>query len=387
MIVGLAGPCNPRALAHHLHPEDAARSWPCGNGLPVEGLADALIRHGHRVVIYTLDEQCREPLRLSGPSLAIHIGPYRPRHRMRDGFAAERRALVAMMRAEPPEILNAHWSYEHALAAMEADVAPVVVTIHDWAPAVLRSQFTPYRMGRLVMHAVAMAKCSRLVAVSPYVAAKTKAWFRRSCQVIANGIVTEATAPRPRSFPPGPPVLVAANQGFSRFKNISRLLQDFPLVREVFPEARLRLLGYGFEPGGAAEQWAAARELCDGIDFVGQIPAPEVLKEFAAAHMMVHPSLVEACPMVMIEAMGQGTPVVGAAEASASAWMLGQGANGVLAQARRPGSIAQACIALLSDPKTWERTGRAGWDAVRTRFTMDRVVEEYLALYRSVLAS
>lgn len=386
MIVGLVGPCNPWRLRGHLAPS-AEKPVPTAEpGVPVELLADALIGAGHRVIIYTLDEHCLDPVRLSGPNLVIRIGPYRPRHRMRDYFAAERRQLEQAIRAEPPDILHVHWGYEHALAAAAANVAPIVMTLHDWAPAILRWQPTLYRLGRLVMYLHALGVIRFVAAPSPYLAGKLKRWFRRECDVVPPGVPLDHIVSQPRTFPGGAPLLVSANQGFSRFKNVRTLLRAFVVIRAAFPLARLRLLGHGHEPGGAAEHWAAAQGLCGGVVFIGQVPAAEVSRHFAEAHLMVHPSLEEAFGHVLTEAMSAGTPVVAAAEAVAPSWILGQGRNGVLARCRSPGPLAQACIDLLSDPLRWEAVGRAGWEAVTRDFSTLRMTSGYLALYRRCLA-
>jgi glycosyltransferase involved in cell wall biosynthesis len=141
----------------------------------------------------------------------------------------------------------------------------------------------------------------------------------------------------------------------------------------VFPEARLRLLGYGHEPGGLAQAWALARNLGDGVEFIGEVPQSDVPRHFSEAHLMVHPSQEEAFGHVLIEAMGMGTPVIAAAEAQAPTWILGQGRNGVVVPCHSPGP--------------WEAVGLAGWTAARREFTVARMTEAYLALYRQILGA
>jgi glycosyltransferase involved in cell wall biosynthesis len=102
---------------------------------------------------------------------------------------------------------------------------------------------------------------------------------------------------------------------------------------------------------------------------------------------MVHPSQEEAFGHVLIEAMGMGTPVIAAAEAQAPTWILGQGRNGVVVPCHSPGPLAEACIALLSDKARWEAVGLAGWTAARREFTVARMTEAYLALYRQILGA
>lgn len=386
MRVGLVGACNPWRLRDLLvmpEGEDVPVAEP---GVPIELLAEALIGAGHQVIIYTLDEGCSAPRRLAGPNLVIRLGPYRSRHRMRDLFAAERASLEQAIRAEPPDVLHAHWGYENALAAFAAQAAPVLVTLHDWAPAILRWQPTAYRLGRLVMYLWVLARAGTLVAPSPYIAGRLRRWFRRDSHLVLAGLPGAHVAPQPRRFPAGPPVLVAANQGFSRFKNVSTLLAAFPAIRAACPGARLRLLGHGHEPEGAAQAWARSHGLTEGVEFVGQVPAAEVARQFATAHLMVHPSREEAFGHVLIEAMAQGVPVVANRDAEAPAWLLGEGAQGVLVPCRDPEPLAAACIALLNDPARWEALSRAGWERVGRDFSVPAMTRGYEALYRRLLA-
>lgn len=387
MRLGLAGPCNPQALCPLLWPEDAARAPHSDPGVPVEHLARALIDRGHHVIVYTLAPVCPQPMTLTGPGLTLHIGAYRPRHRMRDLFAQERHRLITALRADPPDLLNAHWGYEYALAAQEAAVAPVLISQHDWAPSILFWQPTAYRLGRLVMYLRALRRGNPLTAPSPVLADHLRRWLRQDCTVIPNGIAPEAIAPEARRFPDGPPRLLAVNQGFSRLKNVRALLRAFPLIRATFPGVRLRLLGHGHGPGEAAERWAAARHLTTGVDFIGQAPADQVRQELSDAHTLIHPSRTESFGLVLVEAMAQGTPVIANAAAAGPRWVLQEGACGILCPTGNPHRLAATCIGLLSDPRRWEHLSRTGLETVRQHYAMPEIAAAYERLYRALLSN
>ena len=121
--VALVGPMDPRALAHHLR---TTANIPDGGPTPVNELADGLLALGHRVSVYTPLEGARTTIRLSGENLDITFVPHRNRHRARNFFRDERRALEQELKSSEADVVNVHWTYELAFAAIKSRKWPLL---------------------------------------------------------------------------------------------------------------------------------------------------------------------------------------------------------------------------------------------------------------------
>lgn len=355
-------------------------SW----GTPVAQLAGAYLRAGEALVVVTLSADVTEEVVLRGPLLELRVRPSRPHHRARDGFRAERRHVAAALRATDVNVAHAHWSYEYALGALDSGV-PTLVTVRDWAPTMLRMMPDPYRAVRLLLNLEVLARARHLTVTSPYMRDRLARWGRRDVAVIPNALdddtfvsSTEIGAAARR-----PPLVLAANNGAGRRKNVSTLLAAFPAVRRVVPEARLQLVGDGYEPGGAATRLTDAP--LEGVEFSGALDHDALLRQMGGARVFVHPSLEESFGMVLVEAMSQGTPVVAGRRSGAVPWVLDGGQAGVLTDVADPEALAGAVTGLLADAARADAVGRAGHSHAWSAFRLSGVVDRYRERYGSVL--
>jgi L-malate glycosyltransferase len=378
----VAGPITSAALRDHLEVPDRQVPRDHGGAVPATSLVRDLLRRGHRVVVATLSRDVADEVVLEGPALRIHVGPYRPQHRARDGFKVERHAVRRALQQERPDVVHAQWSYEYALGALASGV-PTMVTLHDWAPTILGFNRDAYRAVRLGMHAVTMARARHLTAVSPYLQEAAARW-RREAHVVPNGLADRWFTPGPRELHRDAPVLVSVNAGFGERKNTTTLLRAFGQLRERHPAARLVLIGDGHQGGGPAKRWAEDEGLLAGVEFRGRQPYQDTMAAMGAADLLVHSSLEESFGMTLIEAMAQGTPVVGGARSGAVPWVLDQGAAGALADVTSAASLCATMDRVLADPVAWQGWSTRGYERASTAFRLSRVVDRYLELYDEV---
>lgn len=94
-------------------------------------------------------------------------------------------------------------------------------------------------------------------------------------------------------------------------KGVHHLLDAF--ARLDHPQARLQLVGAPVNADYAAVLHRQAQELgiSQRVQFVGAVSQSRLAEYFAAARVMVLPSLSEGLPRVIVEAMMTGTPVIG----------------------------------------------------------------------------
>jgi glycosyltransferase involved in cell wall biosynthesis len=167
----------------------------------------------------------------------------------------------------------------------------------------------------------------------------------------------------------------------SREKGQRGLLEAFAAVRDAIPRARLDLVGDG---PLRAELEALARELdiAAAVRFHGALSEADTLARIAAVDVLVLPSFMEGLPLVIMEAMALGRPVIASGVAGIPE-LVKHGDNGILVPPSNWSALGQAMIALARDGDERRRLGTAARAAVMDEFAIDRAVRPLIALLTS----
>jgi glycosyltransferase involved in cell wall biosynthesis len=170
-----------------------------------------------------------------------------------------------------------------------------------------------------------------------------------------------AGARRRCGLPGAAPVVVCVGR-LTRQKGQDVLHRAWPAVRERHPDAVLVLIGDGdLEP-------ALRRETPAGVRFAG--PVADVRDWYAAADLAAVPSRWEGLPLVLLEEMASGLPVVASAVAGVRDVLPPDA--GALVPAGDAGGLAGALLRRLADPGLRRREAAAaareaaGFDLCRT---------------------
>jgi glycosyltransferase involved in cell wall biosynthesis len=148
-------------------------------------------------------------------------------------------------------------------------------------------------------------------------------------------------------------------------------------------DLQLFLLGDGPEK---ARLEALARKLgvAERVKFLGW--RDDALSILAAADLVVHPSLHEALPSTVIEALALGRPIV-ATDVSGVRDILGDDEFGRTVPAGDVDLLAEAVRATLEDPATARSRAAAGRKRLLEIMRADRVASAHLRCYQLILGS
>lgn len=146
------------------------------------------------------------------------------------------------------------------------------------------------------------------------------------------------------------------------------------------------------EVGGLVAELAAAR---DGVHWVREmLPRDEVVDVLSAARVFVCPSIYEPLGIVNLEAMACGAAVV-ASDVGGIPEVVVDGETGTLVHYETDATedsdrefeagIAEAVNALVADGERASAYGSAGLRRAREDFSWERIAEQTLELYRSLL--
>jgi len=180
--------------------------------------------------------------------------------------------------------------------------ATEVICVHDLAwrlfPETKSLLFRTYMNRRLP---AALRRAARIVCVSESTASDLRAHYASALadrvRVIHNGVDLSVFRPRRGNEKGAPFIAVVGNQ--DRRKNISTLLEAFPLFRARMRPCRLVMVGPGAPPPEAPP----------AVDFLGYLKEAELAALYRRAMMVVQPSLYEGFGLPVLEAMACGTAV------------------------------------------------------------------------------
>jgi glycosyltransferase involved in cell wall biosynthesis len=107
---------------------------------------------------------------------------------------------------------------------------------------------------------------------------------------------------------------------------------------------------------------------------------------YSAADIFVVPSMQEGFGLTGLEALSCGTPVVGFDTGGIPDFVV-PGETGLLARVGDSADLAEKLGILIDDPQAAQRMGRRGREYVLAHFRQERQAEQYLNLYRELLAA
>ncbi len=163
-------------------------------------------------------------------------------------------------------------------------------------------------------------------------------------------------------------------------KGVNYGLVGFKLVADEFPNAHLVIAGDG-PLRQQLEYEARAMDIHQRTHFLGwRDDVPQIM---AGLDIFLAPSLWEGFGLVLLEAMSKRLPII-ASNVSAIPEVVADGETGILVPPRDSEAIAQALRLLLADKALRRHLGLVGEDRLETHFSVGRMADETLNLYRQV---
>jgi glycosyltransferase involved in cell wall biosynthesis len=142
-----------------------------------------------------------------------------------------------------------------------------------------------------------------------------------------------------------------------QYKHVSCLIKAYSRLRQAGRQVRLIIVGDG--PDRDAYWQLVKRERVSGVLFMGEMGHERLCRVYAAADIMVLPSLCEPWGFVLNEAMEFGLPLVVSDAVGAGPDLVNPGENGFVVPAGDEAVLCQALEQLILDPELRQRMGSA----------------------------
>lgn len=177
----------------------------------------------------------------------------------------------------------------------------------------------------------------------------------------------------------GPVLLTVAR--LAEEKGHRFLIDSLPGLLVEWPSLVCLFVGDGAyrEPLRALAREKGIEQSCR---FVGS--RDDVIDWYAAADVMVLPSLSEGFPFAVLESLAMSCPVV-ATHVNGVPEIIRDGCTGLLVPPRKPQALEAAIRAMLREPAWAARMAKAGQKEVFARFTVEKMVQDTVRVFEEVM--
>jgi len=164
-------------------------------------------------------------------------------------------------------------------------------------------------------------------------------------------------------------------------KNHRLFLEAAGLVKSARDKVHFVVVGDG-QLRRQMEELAEQFELRSSVTFTGW--RRDLPRIYADLDLLVVSSISEGTPVVAIEAMAAGCPVVGTKVGGMSS-LIDDGRTGLLVESRDRTGLARRILEMLENPAVAARMAHAAREEVSHRFTVQQLVSKTEKLYRDLL--
>ncbi len=366
-----------------------------GSGVVATELGIELAAKGHQVHFITY----QQPFRLTGRERGISYHevavPTYPLFEYPPYDLALATRMSEVGEYYDLDLLHVHYAIPHSVSALLARQMlaargrrlPFVTTLHG-TDITLVGQDRSY----LPVTRYAIENSDGVTAISDYLREKTLQEFQvqRSIEVVPNFVncdlyqplgEDERAAGRARYAPAGEKLLMH----LSNFRPVKRVADAVAVFAQVVKEipSHLLLVGDGPERPNA-EYMVHTLGLQGRVHFLGK--QDEVHRLLPLADLMLMPSTLEAFGLVALEAAACRVPTIATHQGGVPE-LVDDGVNGCLLPVGDVDGMARAAVGLLQDESALDAMATAARQTAQTRFCTTRIIPQYEAFYKQVLAS
>lgn len=264
---------------------------------------------------------------------------------------------------------------------------PMVATLHGWTWSGGMNRMRVYEW----LDSLSLSRVDRVVTVSSAMQNHPRLKNRRNLalEVVPNGIPLDSDAVAKDATDLNPEIIAFCQSGFtigaigrlSPEKAFEALLEVVASLAALGTVVRLVILGEG---GLRSSHEAAIKRL--GIEKNVLMPGyvSDAKRYLSFFNLFAMPSLTEGLPMVLLEAMQAGVPII-ATRVGGIPDVLQEGKCGLLINPGCPEELERGITDVIKDLEAADERVKAARIRVADTYSSRAMAEKYLAIYQSVL--
>jgi len=190
-------------------------------------------------------------------------------------------------------------------------------------------------------------------------------------KVIYNGVETDLLKPNfsPLRYQQKTMLFVAQGGQHAQLKGGNFLIKLWPQIKRVHPQTR------GFVVGGTKKQ-----NLDKDLLALPYLPTSKILELMSKASLLLYPTFGDNFPLVILEAMSAGLPVLSFGVGGIKEQVL-DGKTGFLVEPGRDKEFLEKAIYFLDKPLTLRKVGIQARKIAEQRFNWQDMAQKYFELY------
>lgn len=352
-------------------------------------LADALVAQG--VEVHLLASTTESAIRLRARGIVVHDVPFSRKGRSVIELARLLRRLVGLYRSIRPDLIHNVTAKPVLLGSVAARVAvpsvPVVNAMSGFG-FLLSDPEAGRLTSTLAMYAYRFAlrvpRASRVIfqnqeAVQTFV---RPGIVRPGDAVLIPGMGVDPETFYPPSAEPGRPTVMLVAR-MIRSKGVVEFAEASNAIAAEHPDARCVLVGPSDDGNPLTLDSADLDRLVRDhpVEYWGA--TADVASAMRQATVLVYPTHHEGLPKTLLEGAATGRAIV-ASDIPGCREVLTEGVDGRFVPVKAPARLAACVNELLADEAERERLGRAARATALEHFTVTRVVEQHMDMYRGL---
>lgn len=342
-------------------------------------LALRLPDHGYVVAFATLKQGLFAAKRKSASSV-LHETPMRGRADLSTPWR-----IARLVREHRYQLIHTHTARSAMVGRMAAMLTGVPMVHHVHSPTARDTESALRNRVNVVIEALSLWRVRWLIAVSDSMARymREKGYRSQLLLTVPNGVPSLAVLQeRPL---PGPVWVVGMVALFRPRKGLEVLLQAVARLRGAGQQVRLLAVGPFETEVYKAEIFALSQRLGlqDAVEWTGF--TADVGAQLSRMDIFALPSLYgEGMPMVVLEAMGHGIPLVASAVEGIPE-VVTHGKTGLLVEPGDPTALADAVAGFIGGQFDWSTIRSNAWQHQRVGFSDASMAAGVAKVYDAVL--
>jgi glycosyltransferase involved in cell wall biosynthesis len=318
-----------------------------------------------------------------GPNIHFHTEVVPKWGWLRGGYLGCIRSVRRQLKKIQPDIVHGEGTERYCALSAVLSGFPNVLTIHGnmrLVAAVNHARPFSFQWLAARLEGFTLPRTDGVVCISRYTRDAVQSLARRTW-VLPNAVDGSFFDVKSAPSPNVPPVILCVGAICPR-KNQNALIRALdPLAAQK--KFSVVFLGQADAGPYGAEffQLVAERDWCEHAGFADR----ERMKGFfQAATALVLPTQEDNCPMVVLEAMAAGVPVL-ASKVGGVPDLIEDGQTGLFCDPQQPESFRTGVARLLDDPALRQRLAADARQRALERFHPQVIARRHLEIYREVL--
>ncbi len=304
--------------------------------------------------------------------------------------------MAEIIKHEQINLVHVHAPFAGSiLACLAGKRANVPVIVHAHLQDPLSSNLLIRNYQKMMSWWTSRVCCSAIISVSEQVKNEliAEGFDARKFHVVYNGTSLTHQQIEPKSIRYNlniyDDVFVIVHVGrLCKAKGQHILLQAASILRQSDKKIIYLIIGNDLEQNGAylqqLKEMATELEVNDIVKFLGQrLDVPQIL---AAADLLVLPSSSEGLPLVILEAMAAGKPVIATSVGGVSEIVIHE-ETGLLIPVEDASALAGAILWMVKNPELARIMGSKALEMVKSSFSVEKMQQEVFDIYQKVLGT